>query len=120
MAAFYADENFRRPVVECLRRLGHDVLTAQEAGRAGQRVPDEEVLGDAFARGRILLTQDRADFIALDRAGRPHCGIVACTHDPDVDGHGLRIAEAVAGQEPGGRWLVRVYRPNRGGAARRR
>ena len=32
MAAFYADENFRLPVVEALRRLGHDVMTCQEAG----------------------------------------------------------------------------------------
>jgi hypothetical protein len=28
---FYADENFPRPVVERLRALGHDVLTALEA-----------------------------------------------------------------------------------------
>src|SRR5208337_217682 len=35
MAAFYADENFRLPVVEALRRLGHEVLTCQEAGRPG-------------------------------------------------------------------------------------
>ena len=120
MAAFYADENFRRPVVDALRRLGHDVVTVQEAGRAGQGVPDDEVLADALALGRIVLAQDRGDFIALDRAGLPHCGIVACTHDSDADGHALRIAEAVAGQEPGGRWLVRVvYRPNLGGSSRK-
>ena len=35
MAAFYADENFRLPVVEAFRRLGDDVMTCQEAGRAG-------------------------------------------------------------------------------------
>src|SRR6516164_5330908 len=34
----YADENFPLPVVEELRRLGHDVLTAQEDG--GQSTPD--------------------------------------------------------------------------------
>lgn len=28
----YADEDFPHPVVEELRRLGHDVLTAQEDG----------------------------------------------------------------------------------------
>jgi hypothetical protein len=28
VAAFYADENYPLPVVEALRRLGHDVLTA--------------------------------------------------------------------------------------------
>jgi hypothetical protein len=32
----YADENFPLRVVEELRRLGHDVLTASEDGRANQ------------------------------------------------------------------------------------
>ena len=59
MARFYSNENFPRRVVEAPRALGHDVLTSLEAGRANQRIPDEEVLrcataeGQAFA-GRIL------------------------------------------------------------------
>jgi hypothetical protein len=40
MARLYADEDFPLPVVEELRRLGHDVRTVQEAGRAGQRLGD--------------------------------------------------------------------------------
>jgi hypothetical protein len=36
VAALYADENFPLEVVEALRRLGHDVLTALEAGQANQ------------------------------------------------------------------------------------
>lgn len=44
MAAFYADESFSLPAAEALRRLGHDVLTAFEAGQANQRVPDDAVL----------------------------------------------------------------------------
>jgi len=47
MARLYANENFPLPAVEELRRLGHDVLTSYESGRAGQAVPDEDVL--AFA-----------------------------------------------------------------------
>jgi hypothetical protein len=35
MARLYADEQFPRPVVEHLRSLGHDILTVQEAGNAG-------------------------------------------------------------------------------------
>jgi uncharacterized protein DUF5615 len=35
MARLYADENFPLPVVEELRRLGHDVLTIYETGQAG-------------------------------------------------------------------------------------
>lgn len=49
MARLYADENFPHPVVLELRRLGHEVLTIQEAGKAGQRVPDEMVLAEANA-----------------------------------------------------------------------
>ena len=38
MAEFYSNENFPKRVVEELRRLGHDVLTSYEAGRANQRM----------------------------------------------------------------------------------
>ena len=41
MAELYADEDFSYPVVEQLRRLGHDVVTAQETGQADRGVPDE-------------------------------------------------------------------------------
>ena len=34
MARLYANENFPFPVVEELRKLGHDVLTIQETGKA--------------------------------------------------------------------------------------
>lgn len=44
MADFYTDENFPLPVVELLRSLGHDVLTAKAAGNANLSIPDEEVL----------------------------------------------------------------------------
>jgi hypothetical protein len=36
----YADENFPLPVVEELRQLGHDVLTAQDDGRQATPDPD--------------------------------------------------------------------------------
>lgn len=116
MASFYADENFRAPVVEALRRLGHDVLTCREAGRAGLGVSDEEVLADALALGRIVLTQNRRDFIRLDREGHAHQGIVACTYDPDAESLARRIDLAVAEQAEGTRWLIRVNRPPPGGA----
>ncbi len=35
MARIYANENFPLPVVEELRRLGHDVVTSLESGNAG-------------------------------------------------------------------------------------
>jgi len=46
----YADEDFTYPVVEELRRLGHDVLTAQEDGR--RATPDPDILARAHALGR--------------------------------------------------------------------
>jgi hypothetical protein len=71
LASLYTDENFRLPVVEALRRLGHDVLTCQEAGRAGSGIGDEVVLADALALGRIVLTQNRKHFVRLHNAGQP-------------------------------------------------
>jgi hypothetical protein len=115
LALFYADENFRYPVVEALRRLEHDVLTCQEAGRAGSGIEDDVVLAEALALGRIVLTQNRKHFIRLHDAGHPHVGIVVCTFDRDAEALAGRIDAAVAGEPLGGRWLVRVNRPNTGG-----
>lgn len=63
MARLYANENFPLKVVQQLRALGHDVLTVAEAGNAGQRIPDHEVLAYAVKSGRAILTINRRDFI---------------------------------------------------------
>lgn len=47
MARLYTDENVPFPIVELLQALSHNVLTAQEAGQANQKISDEAVL--AFA-----------------------------------------------------------------------
>jgi hypothetical protein len=60
--ALYADENFPLRVVEELRRLGHDVITAYEDGRANQSVSDKQLLERASEIGRALLTLNRVDF----------------------------------------------------------
>ena len=44
MARFYANENFPFPAVEELRRLGLDVLTVHETGKADRSTPDEDLL----------------------------------------------------------------------------
>jgi Domain of unknown function (DUF5615) len=44
MARFYSNENFPRLTVLRLRELGHEVMTAAEAGNANQRISDEGVL----------------------------------------------------------------------------
>jgi Domain of unknown function (DUF5615) len=69
MASLYADENFPNPVVAELRRLGHDVLTADEAGPARLSIPDETVLEFATANGRAVLTLNRRHFVRLHATG---------------------------------------------------
>jgi len=93
--------------------LGHDVLTAYEAGQANRAVTDEEVVDFATARGRAVLTLNRWDFVCLHEAHREHSGIIACTPDPDSDGQAGRIDAAVRGLGPLIGVLVRINRPPR-------
>lgn len=109
---FYSNENFDLQVVECLRQLGHDVLTAFEAGNANQRVPDDQVLNFASAQKRILLTFNRKDFFKLHKSGVRHSGIVACTYDPNYAGLALRIQESIQNIDSFENQLLRVYRSN--------
>lgn len=84
MASFYTNENFPIKVAQYLREMGHDVLTSHEAGKANQRIPDNEVLEYAAELGRILLTVNRWDFIELHSKSNQHAGIVACTQNENV------------------------------------
>jgi hypothetical protein len=95
MTRLYADENFPFPVVEELRRLGHDVLTLQETGYAGQAVPDEIVLEYANREGRALLTVNRKHFIHLHKASSNHAGIGGCSFDPYFIEQAHRIHQAL-------------------------
>src|SRR5256885_5642190 len=104
----YADENFPRPVVEELRRFGHDVLTAQEDGRTS--TPDPTLLARAHSLGRAVLTHNRRHFERLHRQGADHSGILSATQDPDHPALAGRIHAALSGLSPG-RWCIRVNRP---------
>jgi hypothetical protein len=77
----YADEDFPLAVVEELRQLGHDVLTAQDDGR--RNTPDADILARAHALGRTLLTHNRRHFKRLHRQGTAHSGILSATQDPN-------------------------------------
>lgn len=113
MARLYANEDFPLPAVERLRALGHDVLTIQDTGKAGQAVPDEEVLAFASSNGRALLTLNRKHFIRLHDRTPDHAGIVVCTFDGDFSGQADRIHLALQEQAPLAGRLVRVNRPGR-------
>ena len=115
MALLYADENFDLRVVEELRRLGHDVLTAQQAGQAHQGIPDPQVLAFATAHGRPVLTFNSWHFVGLHnrtiRAGGSHAGIVVCTPDSDVAALAQRIHQALAALPSLTDQLVRIHKP---------
>ncbi len=84
MARLYADEQFPRIVVKLLRALGHDILTVQEAGKANQRIPDEDVLAFAIADNRTVLTINRGDFIRLHNLQPNHAGIIVCKYIGEI------------------------------------
>ena len=111
MTRLYANENFPLPVIEELRRLGHDVLTIQETGQAGQALSDEGVLASACTQGRMLLTFNRKHFIRLHQQQHDHCGIIACTVDADFAGLANRIHQALETQGQVSRLLIRINRP---------
>jgi hypothetical protein len=96
MARLYSNENFPLLAVMELRRLGHDVVTIQETGRAGQGMSDEEVLAAAAADHRVLVTLNRRHFIRLHRERPDHAGIVVCSVDEDFIGQAARIHAALA------------------------
>lgn len=111
MARLYANENFPLPVVEELRRLGHDVLTIHETGKSGQSMPDEAVLALSCAENRILLTLNRKHFIHLHKQQPNHRGIIVCTFDPDFIGQANRINAALNSYSDLHDKLIRVNRP---------
>jgi hypothetical protein len=104
----YADEDFSFPVVEELRRVGHDVLTTQEDGRTA--TPEPDIRARAHSLGRVVLTYNRRHFERLHQQGVGHSGILSATHDSDFPGLAARIHAALTGLSPG-RWCIRINRP---------
>lgn len=111
MARFYSNENFPQQTVEELRKLGHDVLTSLEAGKANRRIPDDEVLGFATSLERAVLTLNRKHFRRLHAKSVAHAGIVLCTQDGDSAGQAQRIHALVTEHSALSGRLLRVYRP---------
>ena len=112
MARLYANENFPLPVVEELRRLGHEVVTIQETGKAEQRTPDENVLQLAAADERAVLTLNRKHFVRLHRKQPSHAGIIVCTVDPNFVRQAAGIHAAVEAIPDLHAQLIRINRPS--------
>jgi predicted nuclease of predicted toxin-antitoxin system len=68
-----ADEGVDRPVVERLRRDGHDIAYVAELSAS---IADEEVLQLAHARGAVVVTADKDFGELVFRQGLVHSGVV--------------------------------------------
>lgn len=68
-----ADESVDQPIVEQLRRDGHDVTAIAELAPG---ISDDEVLDKANASSAILLTEDKDFGELVYRLGRVHAGVV--------------------------------------------
>ena len=75
--ALYMDVHVPAPITQQLRRLGIDVLTAQEDGH--DQATDDQLLQPTTALGRVIFTQDaRFRVLAEDwqRSGREFAGLL--------------------------------------------
>jgi len=70
---FLADQDVYTATVRLIRKLGYDVVTADDSGQA--RAADAELLAAARQQKRILVTRDR-DFGALVFLQRLRGGVV--------------------------------------------
>ena len=111
MATLYADEDFSYPVIQRLRQLGHDILTAHAAGQAGQGIKDAAVVAFATAAGRAVLTFNRRHFIRLHSEISSHAGIIVCTRDDDVVALADRIHQQLHSVPTLRNQLLRINRP---------
>jgi hypothetical protein len=112
VARLYANENFPAAVVECLRELGHDVLTTHEVGKSNQRIEDDAVLRFGVEMNRCIITINRKDFIRLHRQGPAHAGIIVCTENRDYPAFAERIDDAIRAVGDLAGQLIRVVRGN--------
>jgi len=94
------------------RKLGHDVLTIQETGMAGQALSDEQLLKFAIEKERAVLTFNRKHFIALHKTLPDHNGIIICSFDLDFNALAQRIHQNISTFESLFRKLIRINRPS--------
>jgi hypothetical protein len=88
------DQHYYSSVSKGLRRLGLDVLTAQDAGRCG--LPDPDQLAFATAEERVMVTFD-SDYLALHQSGVGHAGIAWCPQQKYGIGMLVQLLELLHG-----------------------
>jgi predicted nuclease of predicted toxin-antitoxin system len=78
----YLDEDISPKVSVILRQKGMDAVSAHETGML--EASDEEQLSFAAAEGRVMVTRNRGDFIALTVQFfddlKPHRGLIIIPH----------------------------------------
>lgn len=96
-------------LVNLLRNAGHDVITVNEAGLMSK--PDTVVLNYARLEGRLLLSRNCDDFLALHTANPNHPGILAVYQDPDPSKNMsyLTIVKSIANLETSGYSLASQF-----------
>jgi hypothetical protein len=76
----YLDEDVSIELGALLHQLDCDVLTTRDAGRANQKLSDEDQLAFASANGRAIFTHDYVDYEIISKSwsesGRDHFGII--------------------------------------------
>ena len=77
---FLTDQDVYRPTTGFLRSLGHDVLTAAEAGLS--RAPDEDILRRSHSLRRILVTRDKGFGTLLFRGSQEFSGAILLRMEP--------------------------------------
>jgi predicted nuclease of predicted toxin-antitoxin system len=103
--SFLLDEDLSYRVAEGLRQRGVEAVSVHEIGRGNKRILDEDQLAYATARGRVLVTYNRADYQALDAQWRiqerTHAGVLWCSEQSiprRAIGDLIRALEAAAQQ----------------------
>jgi predicted nuclease of predicted toxin-antitoxin system len=89
---FVVDESTGDSVAAELRRLGHDVLSIQEAFSG---LDDPPILNIAVTEDRIVVTNDKDFGELVYRSGLPHAGVILFRLDDESAGNRVRMMREV-------------------------